>query len=155
MRRGHAARQHDEKIHREIFGGFQNVADAVEAEDVGVFVRVNDHRTGAVRHDGARKFRRGEHGAFDVEMPVNQARRQIRTLEINHLLRLIIAEADDPTVLDGDIGLVDFAAEDVDDTGVFEQQLGAMFAARHGKFLLEVAHLFSPSRGTVNFPRAD
>ena len=33
-------------------------------------------------------------------MPVNQARREIRALEINRLLRLVITETDDATILD-------------------------------------------------------
>ena len=140
MRRRNATRQHDEKIHGEIFARIPNVADAVEAEDVGVFVRVNHHRARAVRHDRAREFRRGEHRAFDVKMPVNQARREIRALEINHLLRLVIAKADDASVFDRDVRLVDFAAEDVDHPGVFEKQFRRLFAARDAQFVLQLPH---------------
>src|ERR1035441_7430298 len=132
MRRRNAAWQHDEKIHGQIFGGCQNVADAVEAQDVRVFVRVNDDRAGAVWHDRPRKFRRGEHRTLNVKMPVNQARREISALEINDLLCLIVAKADDTTVLDGDVRLVNFPAQNIDDAGVFEKQFGALFAARDG-----------------------
>ena len=119
MRRGNAARQHDEKIQRQIFGGFENVADAVETENVRVFVRVNHDRARAVRDDGAREFRRGEHGTFDVKMPVNQARREICALEVNGFFRAIIAEADDAAVVHGDVRGMDFAAQDVDEPSRF------------------------------------
>ena len=140
VRRGNAARQHDEKIHREIFRGFEDVADAVEAEDVRVFVRVNHDRARAVRHDGAREFRRGQQRAFHMKMPVNQARREIRALEVNGFFRAIIADADDAAVVHGDDCGMDFAAQDVDEPGVFEQQFRRLFASRDGEFLLDVPH---------------
>ena len=50
-RRGRdATRQHDEKIQRQIFARFQHVTNAVKAEDVGVFVRINHHRARPMWH---------------------------------------------------------------------------------------------------------
>ncbi len=106
MRRGNAAWQHDEEIHGQILGGFQNVTDAIEPEHVGVFVWINHHRAGAMRSDRAHKLRRSEHGAFHVKMPVNQARREIRAFEINRFPGLVITEADDAAIFDGNVGLV-------------------------------------------------
>ncbi len=97
-----------------IFAGLQNVTDAVQAEHIGVFVRVNHHRARAVRHDRPREFRRGEHRAFDVEMAVNQAWREIRAAQIDGLASFVIADADDAPVLHGDVRGMNFAAEDVD-----------------------------------------
>src|SRR5262249_50875888 len=97
-----------------------------------------------MRDDSAYKFRRGEHRTLNVKMSVNQTRREIRALEINCRLRAIVAEADDASALDCDVRLVDLAAENVDDASVFEQQLGGLFTARDGKFLLDVAHNLLP-----------
>src|SRR6202453_109679 len=135
-----ATGQHDEEVHRKAFRGVQNIADAVKAEDTGVFVWVDDDRAGTMRHYRTDEFRRGEHGAFDVKMPVYQTGRQISAFEIDCLSRRVIAEADDPAVFDSDMRFVDFAAEDVNDARVLEQLLDRLFAARYGKFLLNIAH---------------
>ncbi len=78
---------------------------------------VDDHGAGAVRDDRAREFGGGQLRAFDMEMAVNQTGSQKRTVEIDGLARLVIPEANDAAVIDGDIGIVDFTAEDVDGRG--------------------------------------
>ena len=82
------------------------------------------------RH-GAHKFRRGEHGAFDMKMPIDQTWRQICAFEINCLPRLITAEADNPAILHGDMRFVNFTAENVDDARVFEQLFHRLFTPRN------------------------
>src|SRR5262249_5469114 len=144
-----AARQHDKKVHGEILRGFEDVANAIEAEDIGVFVGVNHDCAGSVRDDGANKFRSGEHGALHVKMSVNQAGRQVRAVEIDCGPRAVVAETDDTSVLDGDVCFVDFPAENVNDAGIFECQLGTPLAARHGKLLMDVAHKQWPVVATL------
>src|SRR5277367_1502567 len=99
MRRGDAAWQHDEEIHREMFGGFQNVADSVETENIGILVRINHHRASAVRDNCAHEFRCGEHGTFYVKMSVDQAGREIRALHMYRLFCFVIAKTNDPAIL--------------------------------------------------------
>src|SRR5438270_4490703 len=140
MRRRDARGQHDKKIDRQILARFEHVADAIHAPDVGVLVRIDDHGTGAMRHNRARKFRDRDHRAFDVEMSVDQARREIGPGNVDDLLRVVIAEADHAAVIDGDIGFVNLAAQDVDQPRVFEKQLRRFFAARDTELMLNVSH---------------
>lgn len=54
-------------------GELLHVADAVETEDVGDLVRVGDGADGAVGDGDAGELRRGEHGALDVDVGVDEA----------------------------------------------------------------------------------
>ena len=137
---GNTTGQHDEKIERQIFARFEHVTNAVEAEDVGVFVGVNHHGAGAVRDDGAGEFRRGEHGTLHVKMAVDQARREIRAPEIDDFASLVITDAHNAAVIHGDVRGMNFAAEHVDEFGVFEKEFRGLFAAGDAEFLRDVAH---------------
>jgi hypothetical protein len=140
VRGGNSTRKHDEEINRQILGGFEHVTNAVQAEDVGVFVGINYHRAGTVGDDGAGKFRRREHRAFHVEMTVNQTWSEISAAQIYHLAGFVVAKADHAAILDGHVCLVNLATEDVDDASVSEEEFSGSFAARYGKFLLHVTH---------------
>jgi hypothetical protein len=48
----------------------------------------------------------------------------------NGRLGPIVAEANETSVLDRDVRLVDFSTEDVNDAGICEHQFGALFTAR-------------------------
>src|SRR5204862_1273952 len=63
-----------------------------------------------------------------------------RTFHINHFLGVVISEADHALVIDGDIGSVDFTAEDIDNTRVFKEQLGWFFAPGYAQLVLDVSH---------------
>ena len=52
---------------------------------------------------GADEFGQRDHGAFDVEMAIDQTRREVGAVEIDDFVCLVIAEADDPPVVDGDV----------------------------------------------------
>ena len=93
-----------------------------------------------MRHDRAHKFRQRDHAAFDMEMPVDQTWRQICAGKIDNLLRVIIAEANHAPVIDRDVGVVNFAAQHVDELRILEEQLGRLFAARDAQFVLQLSH---------------
>ena len=143
MRRRHAGRQHDEKIDRQILARLEHVTDPIHPENVRVFVRIDDHRSGAMRHDRARELGDRHHRAFDVEMSVDQTRREIRALEVDDFFRVVIAETDDALVVHRDVGFMDLAAEDVDELRVFEKEIGRFLAARDAEFVLDLSHLSS------------
>ena len=103
-------------------------------------MRIDHHRAGAVRHHRAHKFRQRDHRAFDVKMPVDQTRGEIRAVEIDHLFRFVIAESDDAAVIHRDVRFVNLAAQDVDELGVLEEQLGRFFAARDAELVLQFSH---------------
>ena len=121
MRRRHARRQHDKKIDRQIFARFEHVTDSVHAEDVRVFVGIDDHRARAMRDHRARKFRYRDHRAFDVEMAVDQTGREISAADVDDFPRFIIAEADHTAVVHRDVCFVNLGAQDVDELRILEK----------------------------------
>ena len=58
-----------------------------------------------------------------MEMPVDQARRQVRALEVDDLLRLVVAQTDDPPVIHRYVRAINLAAQDVDEVGVLKEPL--------------------------------
>ena len=80
-----------------------------------------DHRGGSQWYDRARVLGRWNHAAFDVDMGIDQARRQVRALEIDHRSGFVVAEPDDSRAHSGDAGFDDFATQYVDYASVVEQ----------------------------------
>src|SRR5688500_20377376 len=63
-------------------------------------------------------------------MRVDQAGRDVRAMELKLFAPAIVeADAGDALAADGDVGGLDVAAEDVDDAGVFEHEIGGCVAA--------------------------
>ena len=62
-------------------------------------------------------------------MGVDQPRAHVMTLKVQRLPRLVLTEADDATVMDGEVCVVDLAGVDVDDAGVGEKQVRRSIAA--------------------------
>ncbi len=75
-----------------------------------------------------------------MEMPVDQARSQVRALEVDDLLRLVVAQTDDPSVIHGHVRAINLAAEDVDEVGILEEPLRGPLPARDAELLLKVPH---------------
>ena len=103
-------------------------------------MRVDDHRSSAVRHDRARELRDRDHRAFDMEMAIDQTRREISAGDVDDFFRLIIAEANHASIVHRHVGLMDFAAEDVDEPRVFEQDICRSFAAGDAELVLNFPH---------------
>ena len=54
---------------------------------------------------------------------------------------LVVAQADNPSVIDGDTGFMDFAAENVDETSVSEEKFGRSFTPGDGQLVSKIAHI--------------
>ena len=111
--------------------------DALQPEDIGDLVRVDEHAGGAVRQDRPHKLGHGQHARFDVHMPIQQARHQVLAVCFDDACLLadgmggIRADIGDPTILDGNIGLRHELAGLHADPGAFAQhQVGRL--AAHG-----------------------
>ncbi len=131
---GHTGREHDPHVERQARRGVQHEADAVETADVGDLVRVADHGEGAVGHDGAGEVAGQHHRALDVHVPVDEAGADDGAVE--RVLRVPVVAArrrhpGDHAVLDGDVGRVDLAAEDVDDPASGQHEAGGLVAVGH------------------------
>jgi hypothetical protein len=133
-------RQHDEKIHRQMLAGFQNVADAIQAQHIGVFMRVDHHSARPVWHDCPSKLNRGQQRALEVEMGVNQTWRQVSATQIDLLLAAVFSDTHDPSVLYGNIRPVYFSAQDIDQSRILKHHLGRLFTASNAEFSPDVAH---------------
>ncbi|OPZ68548.1 MAG: hypothetical protein BWY83_02273 [bacterium ADurb.Bin478] len=127
---GHARREHKEDVEWIVFAGLHHVADSLVAEYIGDLVRISDHRSRTQGHYRSGELRHLHHGAFDVHVAVDKARRQIQAREVRFLLSGIAsADADDRIPVNGDIGLFDLAGEDIDHPAVLEHQSGFDLAA--------------------------
>jgi hypothetical protein len=80
-----------------------------------------------------------------MEMSVDQTRREIRAGEVDDFFRVVIAEANDAPVVDGDIGIVNFATKDIDELRVLEEEVCWRFTAGDPEFVLDVAHGIIPA----------
>ncbi len=134
VRRRNARRQHDEKIDRQTLARIEHVLNAFLAEHIRELVRIDHHRAGPVRHDRARELRHRDHRALDVKMSVDQARREISAFEIDHFARFVVPKSDHAAIVDRDIRGMNFAAEDVDQLRVLEEQLRRRL--RRGRLLV-------------------
>ena len=141
---GNTRGQHDEEIDGQIFARFQHIANTIKAQHIRVFVRVDDHRARSVRDGRPGEFRDGEHGALDMEMPVDKARSKVGTGEVDHFFSVVIAQSNDAPVMDGDVFEVNFSAEDIHETGVAKNQVGSLLAASDAQFVLGFSHKDSP-----------
>ena len=56
-----------------------------QTQHIGNFMRVGKHRGRTIRDNRRGKFSRDQHAAFDMHMPVAQARNKIATTRIDHL----------------------------------------------------------------------
>ena len=74
---GHTTRCAKEELERHLLAVFYHVFDAVLAQHIGDFMRVADggHRTVTGRQAG--KLGRHQHGAFDVDMRIDEARHDV------------------------------------------------------------------------------
>ncbi len=125
-----AGRQVDPDAERRLPGRVEHEADAGQAVHVGNLVGVGDHRGGAARQHGARELRRGGHGAFDVNVGVEEAGSHAGAGQVDHLPgRVARPHPDDFRAGDGNVRGLDLAGEDVDQPGVAQQQIGRLLPA--------------------------
>ena len=84
---------------------------------------VCDHRSGTVGQHCLLESRTTEHGAFDVDMPIDQARADIFAVQINFFPAMIRTHAHDRISADGNISGVDLIGKHIDNSGIFQNQI--------------------------------
>src|SRR5437870_2026723 len=141
MRRRNTRRQHDEKIDRKILARFEHVTNPVHAQDVGVLMRVDHHRPGAVRSDRADELRDRHHRAFDVKMSLDQTRREVSAGKIDNFICVVITKTDHAAIIHRHIRGVHFSAEHVYDLRVLEKFLRGFLSPRDRELVLDLSHL--------------
>ena len=97
--------------------GFEDIANACDAHDVGKFVRIKHDSSYAERCDDACKLGKYHHCAFDVHVAVDESRGKPTPLQVAFFEPLITFTctpmrdaADYATIGDGYIGGITFAA---------------------------------------------
>ena len=84
-RAGHTGRHLHEDVDRHGHRLVMHQPDAGQAQHIGDFVRVDEHRCGAMRDHRAGELGDRHHAAFDMHVRVAQARHKVAALRIDHL----------------------------------------------------------------------
>ena len=104
-------------IQRQIFCRRHHVVDAAHTADVGDFVRVGDDGGCAMGEHRARERGRADEAALQMNMRVDKA-------------VVMVSHADDQTVGNGNIAMLNRAGKYVDIIGVFEDNIRLLLAQR-------------------------
>ena len=123
IRGRHTGGQHEINRKGQIFCRFQHEIQAFQPRNVRDLVWVCDHRSGTVGQHCLLESRTTEHGAFDVDMPIDQARADIFAVQINFFPAMIRAHAHDRISADGNISGVDLIGKHIDNSGIFQNQI--------------------------------
>ena len=83
---------------------------------------IQHHRSGAVRDRGAGELEGRQHGAFQMQMAVDEAGADNFAADVQ-AGPIVIAQADDKSIADGDIGLFQASLKDVRDLSPPEHQI--------------------------------
>ena len=109
-----------------------------QAEDVCDFVRVGEHRRGAVRDDGSTEFGRNQHTGFDVHMSVAQAGNDVPPLRFDDFgirsdaVTGIGANIGEAALRDGDLPLQHLARVDKNDLAAPDHGVGGRASGGDG-----------------------
>ena len=129
---GHAARQHEAHVERQVFGRLKHILDAVGAHDVGDLVRVGDNGRGAVRKNGLGKLLRADERAFQMDVRVHKAGQHKLAAHVDLDLALVmLAHAGDQAGGHGDIAAAELVAEHIHIGRVLEHEVGLFASRRH------------------------
>ena len=82
--RRHAGRDRQQHLELEAAALLEHPTDAVEPEDVGDLVIVDEHRRGAVRQDRLGEARDGHHRRLDVHVRVDEPGHEMGTVGVEH-----------------------------------------------------------------------
>ena len=124
----HAGRNADVYGKGQIGAAVEHVAHAGPSQHVADFVRVDNGRRGAARQHPGGVRGRGDHGAFDVQMGIDEAGGQPLAGRVDGLPGAQIVGSGRPYDRDAvavyaDVRGIDFACQDVDETDVAEGQI--------------------------------
>ena len=130
MRRRHAARQVDAQVHDGLAGAGQKILYAGKSKHIGDFMRIANRRGDAIgQHQPVKLMRRHQRG-FDMQMRVDETRRNDFAVRINFTKAGIVAmRADNAVAANGDIGLRQRAGHKIEQPPAFQHQIRRRRAA--------------------------
>jgi hypothetical protein len=103
-------------------------------------VRVYDHRGRASGDDCPGELPDLDHRALDVNVAVDEARRDVLAPGIDLIAAPVFPDAHDLPVKDADIALIDLARKDVHDVAAFENQVARELALGDLDYVCESCH---------------
>ena len=94
VRGWNAGGDHDEQVEREEPARIENVADSQKSHDVGNLMRIRHHRARSPRNHVGGELGNVEHAAFDVNVCVDERRKDYQALKVHDLASMgIVAHA--------------------------------------------------------------
>ena len=114
-------------------------------------MRVGHDGGGPERHDSAGKFRWNDHGAFEVDMAVNESGTDILTTQVYLDAAFIISETHNNAVIYCNTGFMNVAGENVDDLRVVEDEVGWFFTVGNLDLFFKTVHDAPPQKGEMVF----
>ena len=112
--------EHVLDVERGILCGVDHVIQARQAADVDDLMRIGDDGGAAVGDKETADLLGRDVGRFDMDMAVDEAGGGIAAVRVDGLAALILADAGDLAVAEGDVARDDLAGTDVDDAAVFD-----------------------------------
>ena len=126
-RRGYGGRSLKEASQRQVAAGFHGKADALDAKNIGQFVRVPEDAGGSLRNHDRCVMLRKQVRAFEVNVRVDEAGRDEAAGKIvddsGVGARTGRMNACDHGACDPDIGRPDFTGDDIDDLAADEKSI--------------------------------
>ena len=139
--RGHTARRGKHELERHALGVGRHLLHRSQARHVACLVRVVIDAYGTVRHNGAGVLGRSHHGALDMHVSVEKARRYVIAHSVNHarvrphtVLRGMgrNTHIGNSTSHNGDVGMFeDLAGAYIDKTAVANHKVGRLKSLGH------------------------
>ena len=154
QRRGrYAGRQHYPDIHREAFRRLQDILNPLSSHNVGNFMRIGDHRGGAVGEHCLYEFRRRDERAFQMNVRVDETRQHDPAAHVDFRFSVVFsAYTGDEPVRHGDIAMAQFIAEHIYKGCIFQYKI--RFAVACGNFdnmLFIVQFPVDPGSSVIRF----
>jgi len=124
---GHAGRDGERDPEGEMGGGIAQRRDAGQPGNVRDLVRIGDDRAGAAGHDRAGELRHPHQCALDVDVGVDERRRDDLPRDVDRLPRVcVLPNPRDPAIGDSDVGPYELTPEDVDDLAARQDKVGRL-----------------------------
>ena len=139
-RRGHARRRHEVDVERQVGAEVEQPVHAVGAEHVRDLVRVRDDRGRAERQHEPGELVRQQLRRLEMQVRVDQPGHDESPAHVEGLAALVVAEAGDIAVDDGDARVEPLAREDREHAAAPKHEVGGLVAAGDGESAGEIGH---------------
>ena len=118
-----AGGDHHVDVRRRMFRLVKDIIDSVPPGYVRRLMRVDDERRRSVHGCLGDQHLRIDHRGLQVEMRVDKAAGYVLPVNVDFFLALVIPDPHDHAVLDRDVSLLYPVGENIDNTGVFQNQV--------------------------------